>query len=123
LEKTQSDLSAEKKELEGRKSEQLWTNLESFAALLGFGRAYRPLSTATRRQRQTKQSATRIEDAEETIEQLQQKLTELQKEMESELAAAREKWIAAQDHIEEFKLMPRKSDIHVEAFGIAWRLM
>ncbi len=123
LQKLQSALSAEKKELEGRKSEQLWTNLESFAALLGFGHVYRPISTATRRRRETKQSETRIEDTAETIEQLQQKLTELQKEMDAELQATREKWIAAQDHIEEFKVMPRKSDIHIEAFGIAWRLM
>ncbi len=123
LQREQADLSAGQKELEGRRWEELWTNIESVASFLGFGRAYRPLSTATRRRRQTELTRANIEESKDIIADLQRKLSELQKDMAAELQAAREKWVAAQDDIQEFKLVPRKSDIHVEAFGIAWRLM
>jgi hypothetical protein len=121
LQKQQNELSSEQKQLEGRKHEELWANIESIAAFLGFGRAYRPLSTASRRRRQTQVTASTIQESQDTIEGLKQKLNELQKELDSELQAARAKWIAAQDAIEELKLVPRKSDIHIDAFGIAWR--
>lgn len=121
LQKEQMELSAEQRELEGRKREELWTNIESIAAFFGLGRAYRPLSTATRRRRQTQVTEAAIAESKALIEDLQTKLMQLRHDLEAELEAAREKWVAAQDDVEEFKLVPRKSDIHVEAFGIAWR--
>jgi len=121
LQKEQNELSAEQKDLEGRRHEELWTNIESIAAFLGFGRAYRPLSTASRRRRQTEVTASTIQDSRDIIESLKQKLTALQKELDCELQDSRARWVAAQDALEELKLMPRKTDIHVDAFGIAWR--
>jgi hypothetical protein len=121
LEKEQNNLSAEQKELEGRKHEELWTNIESVAAFLGIGRVYRPLSTASRRRRQTEVTQETIQQSQDTIEDLKQKLTALRKDMDADLAASKAKWVAAQDDIEEVKIMARKSDIHVDAFGIAWR--
>jgi hypothetical protein len=41
--------------------------------------------------------------------------------MDTDLGACKAKWVAAQDDIEAVKIMARKSDIHVDAFGIAWR--
>jgi hypothetical protein len=121
LEKEQGNLSAEQKELEGRKHEELWTNIESVAAFLGIGRAYRPLSTASRRRRQTEVTQETIQQSQDTIEDLKQKLMALRKDMDADLAASKAKWVAAQDDIEALKIMARKSDIHVDAFGLAWR--
>ena len=121
LQKQQNNLTAEQKDLEGRKHEELWTNIESIGAFLGFGRAYRPLSTASRRRRQTEVTASTIQESRDTIESLKQKLGTMQQDLDRELADSRAKWVAAQDALEEVKLVPRKSDIHVDAFGIAWR--
>ena len=122
LQKEQSSLTADQKQLESRKHEELWTNIESIAAFLGIGRAYRPLSTATRKRRQSEVTKADIEQSQATIQELQEKLETLRKEMDADLQASREKWVAAQDDSAEFKLVPRKSDIHVEAFGIGWRV-
>ncbi len=121
LQKEQADLTTEQKELEARKHEELWTNIESFASFFGLGRTYRPLSTASRRRRMTEQTASDIETARDTIAALAQQLVELRRAMDAELAGARQRWVAAQDDIVELKLVPRKSDIAVDAFGIAWR--
>ncbi|TMC58713.1 MAG: ATP-binding protein [Chloroflexi bacterium] len=123
LQKEQNDLSVEQRELESRKHEELWTNIESLASLIGIhiGRAYRPISTAVRKRRQTEVSAADIEQSKQTIETLKQQLAQLQQDMNTDLQAARDKWVRALDDVQESSLVPRKSDIQVEAFGIAWK--
>jgi uncharacterized protein DUF87 len=125
LQKEQSDLSAEQRELEGRKHEEMWSNIESIASFLHIGglRAYRPLSTAVRKRRQTEVTQADLDESKAAIADLQTKLETLRKDLDAELQTAHDKWVAAQDDIVEFKLMPRKSDIQIEAFGIAWRLV
>ena len=123
LQKEQSDLSTEQQVLESRKHEELWTNIESLASLIGIhiGRAYRPISTAVRKRRQTEVSAADIEQSKQTIETLKQQFAQLQQDMNTDLQAARDKWVRALDDVQESSLVPRKSDIQVEAFGIAWK--
>ncbi len=123
LQKEQSDLSVEQRELESRKHEELWTNIESVASIIGIhiGRAYRPISTAVRKRRQTAVTQADIEQSKQTIETMKQQLVQLQHDMDAELQAAHDKWVHALDDVQELNLVPRKSDIHVEAFGIAWR--
>ncbi|MBI5880290.1 MAG: DUF87 domain-containing protein [Chloroflexi bacterium] len=121
LQKEQADLSSDEKELEARKHEELWTNIESFASFFGLGRTYRPLSTASRRRRMTEQTASDLDTTRDTIAGLERQLAELRQSMDGDLLAARQRWIAAQDDIVELTLVPRKSDIAVDVFGIAWR--
>ena len=66
-------------------------------------------------------SAADIEQSKQTIETLKQQLAQLQQDMNADLQAARDKWVRALDDVQESSLVPRKSDIQVEAFGIAWK--
>src|SRR4030065_2673891 len=61
-----------------------------------------------------------IEESEGELADLSETLAELNKSLEEEIAEVTEKWLGALEQVEEIRLTPRRSDVSIDAFGLAW---
>jgi hypothetical protein len=62
----------------------------------------------------------KVEEAEETVEALQQEIKELEEELQEQAAVVRDRWEEALVEFEEVPVTPRRQDIQVDLFGLAW---
>ena len=61
-----------------------------------------------------------IEESQQAIADLQEQLGELREEMEAELDAVEAKWLDLMDDTREVPVAPRKTDVRLPLFGVAW---
>ena len=128
IDQLEAKLAREERELEddridfqGRKQEELLSAGESVVSLLlGRSRSVRGLSQASRRRRMTRQAKADLAESEETIEALEEELDELRKQHGQDLEAVRNRWAEAGTEVQEISRRPKKSNIRVEVFGLAW---
>ncbi|MCD6518307.1 MAG: hypothetical protein J7M05_00075, partial [Anaerolineae bacterium] len=120
LEREEQELEEDLIEYEGRKREELLSAGESLLSFVLGRRRTRVLSTASRRRRLTLKAKADVEESEETIEELKKEINALREEQEKALEEVRQEWAGVAEAIEETALRPKKSDIRVEAFGLAW---
>ncbi|MBN1642635.1 MAG: DUF87 domain-containing protein [Anaerolineae bacterium] len=114
------EMERDETEYDARRREELISAGESLLNLVTRRRQSRMLSMASRRRRMTSQAKADVEESEQVIDELEERLEDLLDEMEGEMDAVDEKWSGAADDLETIELRPRKSDIYVEASGIAW---
>ncbi len=123
LRREELELTEDEIELDGRKREEVASAGESLVGFFTGRRAMRPFSTASRKRRLTSQAREEIAESETMIAQLREQLTQFQSAQESELAGARQRWARAEADIQELRVAPRRSDISLDAFGLAWAPM
>jgi TolA-binding protein len=83
-------------------------------------RSRRAASTALSKQRQATLAKMKIEEAEDSVEALQQEIKELEEELQEEVAAVRDRWEEALVEFEEVPVKPRRRDVQVSLFRLAW---
>lgn len=127
LERTRNKLSQEERELEadrlehkGRKREEVLSAGESLLGIILGRRSSRQLSQASRKRRLTNKALAEVRESEELIEKLKARIVELGQAQQQTMAEVRQRWAEAATQYREERLRPRKSDIHLEAFGLAW---
>jgi hypothetical protein len=127
LERKRNKLSQEERELEadridhrGRKAEEVFSAGESLLGLLFGRRSSRRLSQASRKRRLTSKALEDVRESEEVIAKLKAEIAELGQVQQQTMADVRQKWAGAAMQYREERLRPRKSDIHLEIFGLAW---
>ena len=127
IEKLQERIRREKQELQddqldydSRKQEEWLSAGESILSVLGGRRSSRALSTASRRRRMTKQARADIDESEEALAALQKDVEELRQEMKDALDDVTRRWAEKLDDIQELKVTPRRTDVGIEVFGLAW---
>ena len=127
LERKRNKLSQEERELEtdlldhkGRKQEELLSAGESLLGLILGRRSSRRLSQASRKRRMTSKAREDVRESEEVIEKLKAEIVELGQVQQQTMADVRQKWAGAATQYREERLRPRKSDIHLDTFGLAW---
>jgi hypothetical protein len=127
LEQIEKRLEGEKRELEedkvehsARKQEELLSGVESVFGLLGGRRSSRRLSSASRRRRMTRQAKADIEESEEAIEDMLEEIEELKEEAKAEMQELTDQWAAFIDEVEEEEVRPRRADVQVSLFALAW---
>ena len=62
-----------------------------------------------------------IEESEQAIATLQDQLGDLKDELEAALDEVEAKWEAIMAETKEMPVAPRKTDVRVSLFGVAWR--
>jgi len=111
------ELEMDKAELQNRKIEELGTLGEN---LLGGRRVMRRVSTSLTKRRMTEQAKAEVEESVEAIAKYKQQLAALQAEQEAALAEVNDRWGHLVNDISEVTIAPKKTDIFVECFGVAW---
>jgi len=120
LRKEERELAEDRTEMEARKREE---NLGIAESVFNFISGRRPNYTVTwaaRRRRMTQQSAADVQESEDAITDLEDMLDQLKSAMDDEVNEINQRWSAVFDSAQQIALKARKSDITVDAFGLAW---
>jgi hypothetical protein len=120
LQREERELEDDKIEHSARKQEELLSGVESVVSLFSGRRSSRRLSTASRKRRMTRQARADIEESEEVIEELEREIEELEEEAKSELEELAERWGELVDEMKEEEVRPRRADVRVNLFALAW---
>jgi hypothetical protein len=127
LKRLTDKLKAEQRELEndtidheGFKRDEMLSAGESVLSVLMGRKRSSALSQASRRRRMTAKAKADVRESEESIADLEQQIAALEKEQEAALEQVREAWSDEALAVTETALRPKKTDIRVEAFGLAW---
>ena len=120
IRREERELDQDETEFEARKREELLSAGESVLNLLTRRRQSRMLSTASRKRRMTQRAKADLSDSKRMIEDLQDDLEDLLGELEEEIEAVKARWSETAENLDTVSLRPRKSDIYVEAWGVAW---
>jgi hypothetical protein len=120
LEREEREMDKDKIEHDARKQEELLSGVESIIGLFTKRRSSTRLSTASRRRRMTRQARADIKESEEVIEDLEVDIDELEEEAKREAEEIAAKWGALIDEVEEIEVRPRRSDVQVDVFALAW---
>ncbi|HEX7620657.1 MAG TPA: hypothetical protein VF359_05605, partial [Anaerolineales bacterium] len=119
LNREQRELEQDKTELEQRKREELVSGAETVFSLLG-GRSSRRISAAMSKHRMTQQSKGDVTESVDSIAEFQQQLAQLEQTRQQALDEAGSKWGEVVNNITEIPVLPKKTDIYVNLFGVAW---
>jgi hypothetical protein len=120
LAREERELEKDRIEHEARKQEELLSGAESLLGLFTKRRISRGLSTASRRRRMTRQAEADIKESEEVIEDLEEDIDELEEEAKREAEELVAKWESRLDEVEEVEVRPRRADVQIDIFALAW---
>jgi hypothetical protein len=127
LERLEDKLQREERELEddeidysARKQEELVSGAETVLGLFTGRKTTRGLSTASRKRRMTRQAKADIDESKSAIKELEDEIEDLEKELERELEDLTEEWAARIDDLEQVEVRPRRADVRINLFALAW---
>ena len=120
LEREERELEEDKVEHDARKQEELLSGAESIFGLFTGRRSSSRISSASRRRRMTRQAKADVEESVEAIAELEEQMEELEEEAKEEVEELKEKWEQLVDEMEEIPVRPRRADVRVNLFALAW---
>jgi hypothetical protein len=120
LAREERELSEDEDELSHRKMEEAGTHLENITGLFGGRRKASRLSSSLTKRRMTQQAKADVEESVEAIKEFNRQIAELQKRREEIIAAINDRWGKAVNEITEVTITPKKTDVFVNVFGVAW---
>ena len=100
--------------------EEAGTHIENITGLFGGRRKASRLSSSLTKRRMTQQARADVEESKETIKDLNQQLAELQQRREEVIAEINDRWGRVVNESTEVTIAPKKTDILVNLFGVAW---
>jgi predicted nucleic acid-binding Zn-ribbon protein len=122
LAREERELAEDMAEHSSRKQDEMLSTGTSILGMLFGGRrsVSTVVSSASRRRRATEKALADIQESEEEIDALNQKIAEVQQELEriSEETSAR--WAAAVDQVEPYEIKPSKSHVSIYRTALAW---
>jgi len=118
LKKEERELAEDQADYDGRKREEYAKHAETLLGFLGGRR--KSLSGSLSKRRMADKAKADIEESQQTIADLQEQVGELREEMEAELDAVEAKWQDLMDDTRELPVAPRKTDVRLPLFGVAW---
>jgi len=119
LAKEQRELQQDQTEVKGRMSEELVNGAETLLSFLG-GRRSRRISTTLSKHRMTAQAKADVNESTQTIADLTKQLAELEQTRQQVMDETTKKWGDSVNEITEITVTPKKTDVYVNMFGVAW---
>jgi hypothetical protein len=113
------ELQIDQTDLEHRKWEERGNLAELGASLVGLGRK-KSLTSQLSKNRLTNKAKAEVEESVDAIKQFQQQIAEAEKRREEILAEINDRWGRAVNEITEMTIAPKKTDVFVKLFGVAW---
>ncbi|MFP4343457.1 MAG: hypothetical protein ACLFU8_02080 [Anaerolineales bacterium] len=120
LRRARAALAKKETEAEARKREALVSVGESVLGLFIGRRTTRAASTALSKQRMSAKARIDLEAAEEDVGALQEDIDALEQELQQETAKVTEQWERSLEELEEIPIRPRRTDVQLTLFAIAW---
>jgi len=120
LAREERELNEDEAELSHRKMEEAGTHFENITGLFGGRRKATRLSSSLTKRRMTEQAKSDVEESVEAIKQFNGQIADLQKRREEVIAEINDRWGSAVNEITEVTLAPKKTDVFVKLFGVAW---
>ena len=120
LAREERELREDEAELSHRKVEEAGTHIENVTGLFGGKRSVRRLSSSLTKRRQTEQAKADVEESVDAIALYKQQIAEAEKRREELVAEINNKWGEVVNDITEITVNPKKTDVFVNLFGVAW---
>lgn len=118
LRREESKLAKEEADLKSRRGEEYMKHAET---LLGFfGGKRRSLNPSLSKRRMAENAEARVKESQRAIEEFKGQIDDLQDEVEKALDEVREKYDALIADTKEISVVPKKTDVRVTLFGVAW---
>jgi DNA helicase HerA-like ATPase len=114
------ELEEDKIEHSARKEEELLSGVESVFGLFTGRRSSSRLSSASRRRRMTRQAKADVKESKEVIKELKEQISEVKQDARAALEELDAKWREQIDEVEEIEVRPRRADVHIDLFALAW---
>lgn len=119
LTREERELEMDRDELAGRKREEGSNLLEIGAGALGIGRK-RSITSQFSKNRLTSKAKAEVTESIDAIEKYKQQIADLEKSRQAMLVELNDKWGQVVGNISEVTVAPKKSDVFVTLFGVAW---
>ncbi len=120
LSREQRELSQDQVEYEHRKWEERGNMAELGASLLGLGRK-KSLTSQLSKNRMTQQAKAEVDESIQAIQQYEQQIAEKESERQRIQEDANERWAAVVNQVTEVTVTPKKTDVFITHFGVAWQ--
>jgi len=120
LAREERELREDKSDLTNRNLESGANLLELGASVLGFGRK-KSVSTQFTKHRLAQNAKAEVEESEDTIAQYKKDLSALVRERDDLTTEINNQWSSLVNEISEVSIKPKKTDIYVNLFGVAWK--
>jgi hypothetical protein len=120
LAREERELREDEAELSNRKIEEAGTHLENLTGLFGGRRKASRLSSSLTKRRMTEQAKADVEESVDAIEQFKQQIADAEKRRAETLAEINDRWGRVVNEITEVTIAPKKTDVFVKLFGVAW---
>ena len=120
LSKEKRELAEDRAEHSARKTEEMATHAENVLVLFGGSRSRRRVSGSLTKRRLSAKAKADVEESVQAIADFQRQLEELEDELAAELDELDDRWIEAASEIDELVKNPKKKDIYIDLFGVAW---
>jgi hypothetical protein len=121
LVREERELREDETELQSRKMEEYGTHAENVISLFAGSRSTRKLSSSLSKRRMTENAKADVEESVQAIEQFKKEITSLQREREAIVSEINDHWGGVVNEITEVSVKPKKTDIFVNYFGVAWK--
>jgi flagellar biosynthesis chaperone FliJ len=120
LSREERELREDEAELSHRKMEEAGTHFENITGLFGGRRKASRLSSSLTKRRQTEQAKSEVEESLEAITLYKQQITDLENRRNELVAQLNDKWGSVVNDITEVTVNPKKTDVFIDLFGVAW---
>jgi hypothetical protein len=120
LAREERELREDEAKLQARRMEAGANLLELGAGLAGLGRK-KSVSTQFTKQRMKQQAKLNVQESIESIAKYKKEIADLQREREDLVREISDRWGHVVNDIEEVNITPKKTDIYVNLFGLAWK--
>jgi hypothetical protein len=120
LRREERELEEDEIEYDARKQEEMLSGAESLISLFAGRKSSSRLSTASRKRRMTRQAKADIEESKRVIDELEEQIEELEAEAKLEAEELTQKWNELVDEVEEVEVRPRRADVQIKLFALAW---
>jgi hypothetical protein len=119
LNREERELEQDRNELDERKREEMVAGAETVFSLLG-GKRSRRISATMSKHRMTEQSKGDVQESVDAIAEYKQQLAQLEETRQQAQAEADARWGNSVNNITEIPILPKKADVYVGLFGVAW---
>jgi len=120
LSREERELAEDQAEHSARKMEEMATHAENVLSLFGGSRSRRRISGSLTKRRMSARAKADVEESIQAIADFQRQLEDLEDELAEELDELDDQWIESASEIVELVKTPKKKDIYIDLFGLAW---
>jgi hypothetical protein len=120
LAREERELREDEAELSNRKVEEAGTHLENLTGLFGGRRKSSRLSSSLTKRRMTEQAKAEVEESLDAIDLIKRQIKETEQRREEVIAELNDKWGQVVGNVSEVTVAPKKTDVFVNLFGVAW---